>query len=76
MCQKEFLQGYETWLGEFHGFVRNQQKDFTNMENNQTLMQLSAQAEEWKKQLEVHMLDERFANYHEAITRKITQDIV
>lgn len=73
--QKEFLQGYELWLGEFHGFVKKQKKDSLNSENNKRLMQLSAEAEEWKKQLEVHMLDKRFASYHEKITTKITQDI-
>ncbi len=74
--QKEFLQGYETWLGDFHCFVKKQKEDFLNTDNNKRLMELSAQAEEWKKQLEVHMLDQRFANYHEKITTHITQEIV
>ncbi|MFC0875397.1 hypothetical protein ACE01N_02330 [Saccharicrinis sp. FJH2] len=73
--QKDFLQTYEKWLGEFHGFVKKQKADFTNLENNKKLMALSAEAEEWKKQLEVHMLDERFSRYHEKITRKVTEEI-
>ena len=73
--QKEFLLTYEKWLGEFHGFVKKQKEDFTNMDNNKKLMALSSEAEEWKKQLEVHMLDERFARYHEKITRAVTEEI-
>ena len=73
--QKEFLLTYEKWLGEFHGFVKKQKEDFTNLENNKKLMALSSEAEEWKKQLEVHMLDKRFAKYYEKITRKVTEEI-
>lgn len=73
--QKEFLLTYEKWLGEFHGFVKTQKADFSNTENNKKLMALSSEAEEWKKQLEIHMMDKRFATYHEKITRKITEEI-
>lgn len=73
--QKEFLVTYEKWLTEFHGFVKTQKADIASTENNLKLMKLSAQAEEWKRQLEVHMMDERFATHHRQITENITQDI-
>lgn len=73
--QKEFLLTYEKWLSEFHGVIKKQKDDFTNIENNKKLMTLSSEAEEWKKQLEVHMMDNNFAEYHEKITRKLTEDI-
>lgn len=73
--QKAFLSTYEMWLSEFHGFVKKQKEDITSLENNKKLMELSAQAAEWKRQLEVHMMDEQFAKYHTRITNAITDDI-
>ena len=73
--QKEFLSTYEQWLGEFHGFVKAQKNDVASPTNNKRLMELSAQAADWKKQLEIHMMDDRFARSLTRITQKITNDI-
>lgn len=73
--QKEFLQTYEKWLGQFHGFVKQQQVNFADKENNKKLMQLSAEAEEWKEHLQEHMNDKIFADYHAQITKSVSEDI-
>lgn len=73
--QKEFLQTYEQWLGQFHSFVKQQQVNFADKNNNMKLMQLSAEAEEWKTHLQSHMDDRVFADYHSQITQSVTNDI-
>lgn len=73
--QKEFLNLYQIWLAQFQEFIQLQKKDFTNVENNKKLMELSTQAAEWREQLAEFMDDEAFATCYEHITTEVTRDI-
>lgn len=70
-----FLEDYEGWLSEFHGFVKRRNTDPFNSENNKRLMELSAEAETRKGKLEALMKDIAFATVFNKITEKISDEI-
>ena len=73
--QKEFLNDYEQWLKEFHGYVKKRNKNPLDSENNKRLMKLSAESDKRKTRLELYMKDKKFSNYFNKITREITESI-
>lgn len=73
--KKEFLTEYQEWLQEFNGFVSKRNENTLDKANNQRLMELSAEAEKRKPQLEQYMKDPKFADYFNQITASVTQNI-
>ncbi|MEI7676481.1 MAG: hypothetical protein WCJ03_06860 [Bacteroidales bacterium] len=73
--QANFAKVYEKWLKEFHEMAKIQKTDPRNLENNNRLMALSAEAQQWQKQLHEYMHDENFVRYHTLVTERITETI-
>jgi hypothetical protein len=73
--QKEFLLVYESWLEEFHGIVKLQKSGLETATTRKQMIELTARAQEWRHQLEVHMLNHNFAQHYNQITLSITNDI-
>ena len=73
--QKEFMNEYEKWLGDFHSMAKFQKKEPEHLENNKKLMALSEEASTWQKELVEHMKDENFAKYYMVVTERVTATI-
>lgn len=71
--QKQFLKTYTDWLSEFQIFVNKRNSNPFDIENNKRLMNLSADAEKRKIQLEDYMNDAIFSNHFNRITLEITE---
>lgn len=70
-----FLEEYEGWLSDFHGFIKRRNSDPFNVENNKRLMELSAEAETRKEKLEELMEDVVFATVFNKITEEVSKEI-
>lgn len=73
--QLEFLVEYETWLKEFHTYVKKRNLEPFNVENNKRLMELSAEAEQRKQKLETYMEDILFSTVFNKITEAVSKEI-
>jgi hypothetical protein len=73
--QIDFLKEYEEWLVHFQEYVKQRNIDPADMENNKSLMELSAKAESRKPLLEKFMQDDLFSLYFNHITKEISEAI-
>lgn len=70
--QKEFIKGYKAWLSEFKTYIERRNENFSDMENNKKLMELSSKAQEWRAKLDKHMTDDKYHAYFLDMTKEVT----
>ncbi len=73
--QLDFLKKYKAWLIEFKTYIANKKEDDYNEEFHQNIMRLTKEADTWKKELEVHLQDEKVFAYFTDMTREVKEMI-
>lgn len=73
--QLVFLKKYKKWLIEFKTYIRGKKEGDYDTDFHQNIMRLTAEADDWKKELEEHLKDEKVFAYFTDMTHEVKEMI-
>jgi len=73
--KQAFLKKYKIWIDNFKNVVNVQKVDPQHAANNEYMMKLSEEAENWKAELQSYLTDQDFAEEYLKLTVELTNKI-